>query len=252
MTDAESEFAVEIEGAEDTVEAGATLTVSARVENEADTTGDGTVQLLDPTGDEADDTDVELGAGETETVELEWTPGEEDTGDAEVTVETETDVATAAVTVEEAPASFAVTIDSADEHLPVDGIATVSATVENTGTLEGSQVLEIAVDGERTEARTLSLAGGESETVEFSYRIQAEDLPDVTLAISSDDDSDETDVTVVTRSVTPGRTFGSKSGMGPFGWAIFILMAILLIPLLPLLVLLKVLDVLLGRGDAVR
>lgn len=52
----------------------------------------------------------------------------------------------------------------------------------------------------------------------------------------------------MTDTVTPQREFGSKSGMGAFGWVIAIMIALLLLPALPFLLILYFVFRLLGAG----
>ena len=240
---------VEVEETDDPVQAGEELTVTAAVENTGDEAGEFEVTLVDPDGEELDSaSEIALEPGEREAVDLSWTPAGESIGEVELVVQSGDDDATATVTVEDAPAAFTVDVAVADEHVPPGAIAAVTATVENTGTLEGSKALEIAVDGERAEARTLSLAGGETETVEYTHRITEDDHPEATVSVESDADSDEATIAVVTESVTPARPVQSKGGMGLFGWAMFLGMVVLLVPLLPIIALFKLVDVLRRRG----
>jgi hypothetical protein len=242
----EAAHAVAIEETTAPVEAGEPVEVTVAVENTGKA-GTDTVELLDFDGEQVDAADeVDLDAGGATTVELSWTPSGESVGVGEITVQSSADTATARLTVEDAPAAFAVEIASADEFVPAGGVATVTVAVENTGTLEGSEALEIAVDEDHAEARTLTLGGGERDTVEFTQQLDEDDAPEVTIAAESDEDSAETTVSVVSPTVTPVRAIRSKSGMGVFGWLMILGMAILLLPLLPFLAVLKLLDMLFG------
>jgi len=53
----------------------------------------------------------------------------------------------------------------------------------------------------------------------------------------------------MTESVSKSREPESKSGMGVFGWLIFLGMAVILVPLLPFIVLINLVDVVFG-GDS--
>jgi hypothetical protein len=257
---AEPAATVEITETTAPVTAGDTLTVTVAVERASDeakadeTDGEAaaaiSLDLLDFDGEAVDTAEIELAPGETGTVDLDWTPAAAGSGD--VTVESGDASATAAVTVEEAPAAFEVEITSADEYVPEEGTATLVVEVTNTGTLEGSEAIELSIDGERAEARTLSLAGGETETIEFTRRLKPEQGPELTMTVSTDADSADTTIGVVAGTVTPLRPIGSKSGMGIFGWLVLLGMAILLLPLLPLYALLKLLDVLFGGNGTTQ
>jgi hypothetical protein len=251
MAEEQPAYTVEIEETTAPVAAAETLVVTAAVENAGEDAGTGTVELRDFDDEQADESDdLELDAGERERVELEWTPSAGAVGSGEITVATPSDSATVSVTVEDVPATFEVEITSADEHVSVGGRATIVAEITNTGTLEGSKAIELLIDDKRIEARTLSLAGGESESVEFTRRIEDEHAPELSVTVSTSADSAETTVEIIEGTVTPLRTFKSKSGMGVFGWLIFAGMLILLLPLVPLLAVLKLLDVLSDRVGA--
>jgi len=55
----------------------------------------------------------------------------------------------------------------------------------------------------------------------------------------------------MTKTVTPQREYGSKDGMGVFGWLIAVGVALVLFPLLPLVALVVVVSRLV-RGKSVR
>lgn len=246
-------FAVEIEDAPETVTAGESVTITASVEHSGDETATETVELVDADGTVLDSEEVELEGGVAESVELGWTPGAEDVGSATLRVQAGEGEATTEVTVEDAPAEFAVDVTATDEHIPEGGTATVEATIENTGTLSGTGDVDIAVGDDAVETRTdLELAGGDSETISYSHETGEDDEPEVTIEVSTEDDSDSASIPVVTESVTPLRKIGSQSGMGLFGWIIFALLIVLLIPLLPILALIKLFDVLTGGSQVAR
>lgn len=56
----------------------------------------------------------------------------------------------------------------------------------------------------------------------------------------------------MSETVTPRREPVSKSGMGIFGWLIFLGMAILLLPLFPLYLLLKLIELVTGKNTVDR
>ncbi len=53
----------------------------------------------------------------------------------------------------------------------------------------------------------------------------------------------------MTESVSKTREPESKSGMGVFGWLVFLGMVIILVPLLPFILLIKLVDTVFGDGD---
>lgn len=246
-------FAVEIEDAPETVTAGESLTVTANVEHSGDEEATATVELVDADWTALASEDVEFEGGATETVELEWTPDGDDVGTAQLRIRAGDAEVPTELSVEDSPAEFAVEVTAADEHIPEGGTATVQATVENTGTLSGTQDVEIAVDDAVEDTRTgLQLDGGESETLTYSHDADESEAAELTIEVSTEDDSDSASIPIVTESVTPLRKIGSQSGMGLFGWIMFAMMIVLLIPLLPIIVLLKLFDVLAGGSRPVR
>lgn len=248
MSEQETAFTVEIEETTATVEAGTPLAVTVAVENDG-ADGSAAVELLDFDGESVASDEPELDGGEGETLELSWTPGPDAVGDGDITVETAGDSATESVTVQDAPAAFEVSTD-APEHVPEGDTATVVADVENTGTLEGSQEIEFTVDEERQKGESVTLAG--QEQAQLEYETAEAEPPELTVEVSSDDDSASASVPVVTESVSAVRPVRSKGGMGIFGWIYFLGMIALLFPLLPLLAILKLVDVLLGDDSPVR
>ena len=252
MTDSDAAYTVDIEEIDGTtVRAGETVSVTVAVENGGTDAGELAVELA-VDGEQVESETLELDAGAGETVEFDWTAGPDAVGTVDLTAETPTDSATATVTVEDAPAEFAVSIESATGHVSEGGTATLVVTVTNEGTLAGTQEVEFRVDGEPRETRTLELGGQASETLEFEHEVTDGDAPETTLTVASEDDEVETSVPVLSPTVTPLRKLGSKSGMGPFGWLIFLIMVILFIPLIPILVLIKLFDMLFGRGIPAR
>lgn len=246
-------FAIEIDEAPETVTAGESVTLTASVEYSGDEDATETVELVAGDGTVLASDEVDFEDGATETVELEWTPGGDDVGTTQLRIRAGEADETAELTVEDAPAEFAVEVTAADEHIPEGGTATVEATIENTGTLSGTKDVEIAVDDAAEETHVgLELDGGDSETITHSHDTGDRGEPELTIEVSTEDDSDSASIPIVTESVTPLRKIGSQSGMGLFGWIIFALLIVLLIPLLPILALIKLLDILGGGSRPAR
>lgn len=233
---------VDIEDAPATVRAGQPLSVTAGVQHDGETEVTLTVD-----GEGVVSETVEAADGERETVTLEWTPEPDAVGTVEISVETADDSATETVTVEDAPAEFTIDITYADEYAAGGGTATVIGTITNEGTLSGTQTVDFRVDDESRETMTLTLDGQESERFEFTTEVADDDLPELTLTVVTEDDEEATAVPVLARTVSTIRDMGSKSGMGLFGWLVFVGMVIILLPLLPILALIKLFDLLFGR-----
>lgn len=254
MTDEEDPtFVVDVEEATTPVTAGGTVTVTVVVENTGDG-GEEAVSLLDTDDEELTSEDVELESGESDTVDLEWETANDDVGDHDCTVDTDDDSDAVSVTVDDAPAAFDVEIASAPEHIASGQQITVSVTVENTGTLEGTQDIEFVVDGDLQETVSdVTLAGMASDSFEFTYETtETDDAPDINVEVSSEDATASQTVPVVTTSVSPLREMGSQGGMGIFGWLMFLGMVIILIPLLPFLVLIRLINIIFGDDRPVR
>lgn len=252
MTEDDPVFTVAIEEATTPVTAGETVTVTVAVEN----TGGDSEQTVTLRADDEElaSEDVELDGGDAESVDLSWETANNDVGDHDCTIDTADDSESLSVTVEDAPASFDVEITSAPEHIASGQVVTVVATVENTGTLEGTQDIEFSAGEELQETVSdVTLAGTAAEEFEFTYETtEREDAPDVDVAVSSEDDSASQTVPVVTTSVSKLRQLGSKGGMGIFGWLMFLGMVIILIPLLPFILLIKLINLVAGDDRPVR
>jgi hypothetical protein len=187
-------FDVAITGTNDPVVAGETLDVTATVENTGDRTDSQEITLaIDGTTE--DSTTVELAGGESETVTLSWDTQPGDAGDYTATVASDDDTDSTDVRVD-APANFAVTIDSTTSPAVEGETLDVTATVENTGDLPDTQEISLAIDGTTEEATTVDLAGGESTTLTLSWATQPGDAGEHTATVASDDDTDSTDVRV--------------------------------------------------------
>jgi hypothetical protein len=245
----DGDVSVTIEEVAETVTAGDELAVTVAVEAAVDDEETATVELLDFDGDVVASEDV---GADDEEAELTWTPDGDAVGSGEIAVQSDTDSATAEVTVEDAPAEFVVEIDSTPEHVPEGGTVAIEATVENTGTLAGSGTVEIERGDETAASMEIELGPGETETIDYSTETGEEDSPEVTLEIVTPDDSASETVPVVTVSVSTVNPVESKGGMSLFGWLMFIGMMILLIPLIPIVVVLRALEILRGLAKSAR
>ncbi len=246
MSDQEPTLSAVIAETNAPVKAGDELTVTVSVSNRGEE-GEGSVTLIGEDGEEFDSADVELEPDAEETVELTWTPDGDYVGEVTLTVETDDESVSENVTVEDAPAEFAVDIEHAPAHVPEGGAVTVSAVITNTGTLEGTTTVEITINDETVQTHDVSLAGGEEEHIEYTHETGDSGPSDVTIAFETDGNSASETVRIVTESVSTVRPGESKGGMGIFAWLMFIGMVILLIPLLPFIALIKLIDMLFGK-----
>lgn len=167
-------------------------TVVAEVENTGDEAGTG--ELLAGTDGPIVSEDIDLDAGEPTTITVEFPVEVEDD---EVQVETlddegeSYDVDSALLSVEELdPASFAVEIDDVDGDVTAGEEVTVAYTIENLGDEVDEQDIVFEVDGlEEDLEPAVELAGGDSFVDEFTYVTSGENVPEIEIALSSDNDT---------------------------------------------------------------
>ena len=152
--------------------------------------GDGTVDVTSPTPS----VDTSFASAGEETVELTVT----DDGGATAT-------ATQTVSVTEAPdpASFQVSNLTAPSTATQGEPIEVTATVENTGTEEGTQTVEFEFDGSVLADQSVTLAGGASEEVSFDVDTTGVAAGTYTHGVATDDDSATAQITIEEPS-TPG------------------------------------------------
>ncbi|MFP9191302.1 CARDB domain-containing protein [Natrialbaceae archaeon A-CW1-1] len=193
-------FAVSnLEPGDVTLEQGENLTASATVINTGDEGATKVVELhLD--GDVLATETLSLEADESTTVlfeELDTTalePGEYAYG-----VSTENDTQTSTVTVEEPPepAFFTVTdLEPVDETVVNGDALTVSATVTNTGDETETQPVELRVGGEVHKTESVTLDGGDSDTVTFTFETSDLEPGTYTHGVYTDDDEQTGTLTI--------------------------------------------------------
>mgnify|MGYP006274986137 CR=1 FL=1 len=122
--------------------------------------------------------------------------GDLEPGDYDVTVASDDDETTGTLAVQQ-PASFDVTINDADSSLDVvaGDDAVVNATITNTGDQQAEQTVSLDVGGANEDSQQVDLAGGESQTVEFTFATEAGD-DGANVTVSSADDSAQTTLNV--------------------------------------------------------
>ncbi|WP_424016637.1 CARDB domain-containing protein [Halorientalis pallida] len=183
-----------------------TLDVTATVQNTGQQQGTQTV-TLDVAGAQRDSQTVQLAAGTSQDVTLSWTTQSGDAGDYTATVASANDTGTTSVSVNEpaTPANFAVS--NVGSNSPVNETETldVTATVQNTGDLEGTQTVTLDVAGAQRDSQSVQLAGGASTTVTLSWTTQSGDAGDYTATVASVDDSGTTSVSVNTEPEPPAE-----------------------------------------------
>ena len=94
------------------------------------------------------------------------------------------------------PAFFNVAIEETIEPVAGEGLEVI-VTVENTGDVRGRQQLNMNVSGLGDDTVPVLLQGGSSTTATFSVTTDEDDVGDHTAVIESEEDTDETTVTVL-------------------------------------------------------
>ncbi|WP_076609809.1 right-handed parallel beta-helix repeat-containing protein [Natronorubrum thiooxidans] len=188
-----AQFDIEITDTNEPITAGETLVVTATVTNMGDQSGTETVELIADDGATGlDSTEVTLGDGESEPIDLSWETTGDDTGVFDLSVVSPYSADTVIVTVDapSAGAFFAVTIDDTNEPIAAGDTLEVSTTIANIGDAEGTQTIEfVAFDGTTVvDSTSLTLAADATETLVLSWSNAPDGTGDVT--VRTEDDSD--------------------------------------------------------------
>jgi hypothetical protein len=204
-------FEVDITEIDDAVAAGQTVGVDAEVTNVGTVAGEREVRLL-VDGEVVDSTSVSLDGEGTETVEFAYETDAGDIGDRTVTVETDDDSDEREVAVEPTTeAFFDVTIDGIADAVDVGDRLTVDATVENVGGTSDTRPVELVVDGEVVDERSVELDNGSSTTVELGWTPrEGDEGEDVPVTVRSADSEDTAVVDV--NGGLPGDGSSGESG----------------------------------------
>lgn len=149
--------------------------------------------------------EVTLDRDESEEVVFEGIEADLAGGDYEHGVFTDDDSQTATLTVEEDldPADFQVDIALSEDTIEEGETIDVSATVTNAGEEEGTQSIDLTINGDAVDSQDVTLAGGEDATVDFAG--VGGDLTEGTydVTVSSDDDEASATLTVEAEEEPP-------------------------------------------------
>jgi hypothetical protein len=198
-----STFAVGVDSTNLPVAEGDTLVVTAEVENTGNEV-DAQEITLEVGGEVRDSTEVRIGAGESETVELTWGTGSSDGGSYTAVVASGDDEDSTEVSVEESEtAEFVVSLDSTNPPVVEGDVLEVTTTVENTGDTADTQEIVLTVNGVERDSRELTLDPGASFPVTLGWETGSGDAGSYEAAVVSEDDSDSTGVTVDERTGGP-------------------------------------------------
>lgn len=94
------------------------------------------------------------------------------------------------------PPDFTVTIDATTSPVQAGESVTVTATVENAGEITGTRMVTLSVGEEQSDAREVTLDGGDRRTIDLTWPTAAGDAGEYTAMVDTGDDSDSTTVTV--------------------------------------------------------
>lgn len=180
-------FEVDIRSVPDSVMAGEALPITYVVENTGEKMSSQNVTVV-VEGETIVDDRIELGSEESATRTTEYSTAETDVTAVSVEVATANDTTIETVELLQ-PAAFVIDIAS----IPVSAITGESVPIEyaitNIGGLSARQNVEVVVGGETVANETVELAGGESTTRTTSDRIDASDLPEVSVKIVTANDT---------------------------------------------------------------
>jgi len=164
VSERSAELSVTSLDVDEIVRTGRPLTAVATVENVGNVDEEFDVELL--LGDDvAAERTVSLAPGESRTVTLNTTVDEPGTYTARVGEET------AAVEVIELDGELAAGSIAADDPIEAGEEVTITVTVENVGNEAGEFDVPLELFGQVVSIETVSLSGGESQTVEYTVRI---------------------------------------------------------------------------------
>jgi PGF-CTERM protein len=125
------------------------------------------------------------------------------------------DAASANVTVL-APAEFAVSIVSTNSPVQERETLNVTATVTNEGDVQGTETVDLSVNGTVVDSTSLTVAGGASRTIDLSWTPASGDAGSYTVTLASANDSASSAVTVDPANGTGGSTISpGQPGFGP-------------------------------------
>ncbi len=202
---------VEITDTNQPVNEGDTLEVLATVEN---TGGENATFEVELRTDNAprDAATVSLGPGESRTVVLGWETGEGDAGNYTAQVITATTSDSTDVTVlGPRPANFSVAIEGTNQPVTGGDTLEVTATVENRGGRTATRNATLAANGSERDATPVTLASGESTTVELAWETVPDDAGNYTVTVAAGNGTGQAAVTVEAPAEGGGGGQGSTA-----------------------------------------
>ena len=190
----------------------AELTISATVTNTGETEATQDVRL-EVGGNVVDTESLTLAGGQNEDVSFTVDTSalsDLDAGDYTHAIATDDDSAEGTLTIAQ-PATFEVSdLDPAEATVAPGDSLTVSATIENTGDLEGTQAVSFTLDGETVTSEDVTLGAGASDTVSFDVNAP-EEAGTYTHGVASEDDEQTGTLTVEEEPDDDGDDGGDDS-----------------------------------------
>lgn len=169
--------------------AGEPFSLTVTVRNAEDRAGTRELVLAD--GDvELDRTTVDLGPGESR--ELTFTGTVDEAGTYDFRLDGQ-QVGSVAVSESSAPIVLLTDVWLSESTIEAGGSGTVTATVTNEGNTAAEQTLQLLVDGEAVDERTVELSAGESDEIQFTrpfddpgeYEVAVDDTEAGTLTVQA-------------------------------------------------------------------
>lgn len=180
---ARESFAVAIDSVEESVAVGENVTVVTTIRNTGDTTGTQTVSFT-VDGESKTTEELTLAGGENATSSFTYRTRETDTPKINIGVASANETAAATVEVLTS-ASFGVELRTVDDSVVAGENTTVEARVINNGDTTGTQEIVFSVNGRRGDGKQVTLDGGESTTLMFTYVTSETDRPEIEVAVAS-------------------------------------------------------------------
>jgi PGF-CTERM protein len=204
---------VEFEPLEATVTQGDEVTVDVTVENVGDVDEAANVTLELPGIGEVDSDLLALGGGESGSVSLTLDTTDIDPGAYTHVVSTDDDSAEGTLTVE-APPTLEILDVSPDEGTITEGDEfVVNVSVQNVGDTEGVRVVTLELsDLGQADSETLTLAGGESDSVTLAAPGDLFQPGEYTYTVSTPTDESSDSLTV--EAANPDDSTGNDDGSG--------------------------------------
>ncbi|PGF14333.1 hypothetical protein CP556_21480 [Natrinema sp. CBA1119] len=198
-------FDVTIDDTTSPVIAGNSLDMTVTVTNTGDLQGVKDIKLLVNGSVVTVEEDVTLAGGANTTLTFNYDTSDIDPGKYDVEVRSINDSASTTINVTEppTPATFNVTVDDTISPVTAGNSLDVTATVTNTGDLQGVQDIEFLFNGSiDTIEKNVTLADGANTTLTFTYDTSDIDPGKYDVEIRSANDSTSTTINV-TESPTP-------------------------------------------------